>query len=156
MPVYQVPDNCHATHHVSLALKSLGIPEQDRLPSYRDLRTRLRNGEWRYVVNELQQHADADPTNEKLLTEISYLRLHSEAGRFAYPTFKGLGLPLGSGAIESSIRRVINLPLKGNAVFRREANAESMLQLRALVISDRWDERNRTMRGYKKSTQISE
>ena len=65
-------------------------------------------------------------------------------------------MPLGSGAIESSIRRVINLRLKGNAVFRREANAESMLQLRALVICDRWDEGIRTMRSYKTSTQIRE
>lgn len=48
-----------------------------------------------------------------------------------------MGLPVGSGAIESSIRRVINLRLKGNGIFWKEENAESMLQLRSMVISDR-------------------
>ena len=133
--IRQVLDNCHAAHHISLALASLGISAEERMPSYRDLRTRLRNGEWRYVVKELQQHADANPEIEKLQTEVNYLRKHGEAGRLRYPLFKSLGIPIGSGAIESSIRRVINMRLKGCGTFGREENAESMLQLRALVIS---------------------
>jgi hypothetical protein len=36
---------------------------------------------------------------------------------------------LGSGAIESSIRRVINLRLKGNGIFWLEENAEAILAL---------------------------
>ena len=83
---------------------------------------------------------------EKLVTEISYLQRHGEAVRLAYPFFKGLGLPLGSGAIESSIRRVINMRLKGNGIYWLKDNAESMLQLRSLVISHRWDERIQLMR----------
>lgn len=50
-------------------------------------------------------------------------------------------IPLGSGAIESSIRRVINLRLKGNGIFWRAPQAEAMLQVRAQVISNRWDQR---------------
>jgi hypothetical protein len=144
--IYQVLDNCHAVHHVSLALKSLNLSDNDRMASYRDLRSRLRNGAWRSVVKELQQHADRDDENEKLVTEISYLQRHGEAVRLAYPFFKGLGLPLGSGAIESSIRRVINMRLKGNGIYWLKDNAESMLQLRSLVISHRWDERIQFMR----------
>src|SRR5271170_8527701 len=49
-------------------------------------------------------------------------------------------LPLGSGAIESAIRRVINLRMKGNSIFWEEDNAEAMLQLRGLVLSRRWRE----------------
>ena len=149
--IYQVLDNCHAVHHVSLALKSLNLSDNDRMASYRDLRSRLRNGAWRSVVKELQQHADKDDENKKLVTEISYLQRHGEAGRLAYPFFKGLGLPLGSGAIESSIRRVINMRLKGNGIYWLKDNAESMLQLRSLVISNRWDERIQLMRIGKKS-----
>ena len=144
--VYQVLDNCHAVHHVSLALASLGVSAEVRMPLYRDLRSRLRNGQWRYVVNELQQFADDDPDNAALKTELNYLRKHGEAGRLNYTHFRSLGLPLGSGAVESSIRRVINLRLKGNGIFWREAHAEEMLQLRALVITNRWDTRTRRMR----------
>lgn len=154
--IHQVLDNCHAAHHISLALKSLGIDEEYRMPLYRELRTRLRNGEWRYVVQEIQKLADANPEIEQLQTELNYLRKHGEAGRLAYPTFRGLGIPLGSGGIESSIRRVINLRLKGNGIFWREANAESMLQLRALVISDRWDARMSTMRQYRKTEHLKD
>jgi hypothetical protein len=139
---------------VSLALKALGIEEEDRMPLYRQLRTRLRNGEWRYVVQELQQLVDANPELEQLKTEVNYLQKHGEAGRLAYPTFRRYGIPLGSGAIESSIRRVINLRLKGNGIFWREENAESMLQLRALVISDRWDEQMRSMRQHRKTSHL--
>ena len=154
--IHQVLDNCHAAHHISLALKSLGIEEEYRMPLYRELRTRLRNGEWRYVVQEIQKLADANPENEQLQTELNYLRKHGNKGRLAYPTFRGLGLPLGSGAIESSIRRVINVRLKGNGIFWREANAESMLQLRALVISDRWDARMSAMRTYRRTMHLKD
>lgn len=154
--IHQVLDNCHAAHHVSLALKALGLAEEDRMPLYRDLRTRLRNGEWRYVVQELQQLVDANPEIEQLQTELNYLQKHGDAGRLAYPTFRGQGLPLGSGAIESSIRRVINLRLKGNGIFWRETNAESMLQLRGLVMCDRWDDRMSEMRQLRKTMHLTE
>ncbi len=44
--------------------------------------------------------------------------------------FAAVGVPLGSGAIENAIRRVINLRLKGNSISWYEANAEGMLLLR--------------------------
>ena len=154
--IHQVLDNCHAAHHVSLALATLGVEADVRMPLYRDMRTRLRNGQWRSVVAELQELADANPGNTQLPTEIAYLRRHGEAGRLAYPTFRGLGIPLGSGAIESSIRRVINLRLKGNGIFWKQESAESMLQLRALVTSNRWDTRMAEMRTHKRSIHRSD
>lgn len=42
------------------------------------------------------------------------------------------------GAIESAIRRVINLRLKGNGVYWKEENAEGMLVLRAAALTGRW------------------
>jgi len=146
VPVHEVLDCSHAVHHISLALAALGQSEKQRLPLYREHRTLLRNGQWRRVVEELTDLATADPENEKVQTEIAYLRKHGEAGRLKYPHFRSLGVPIGSGAIESSIRRVINLRLKGNGIFWREPNAEAMLQVRSQVITDRWDERLTKMR----------
>jgi len=145
-----VLDCCHAAHHISLALSTLGLCEVDRMPLYREHRTLLRNGQWRRVVEELSDLAD-DSENEKMTTEIAYLQRHGEAGRLSYPQFRKQGLPLGSGAIESGIRRVINLRLKSNAIFRRQPNAESMLQVRAQVISNRWDQRVQEMRDLRRS-----
>ncbi len=101
--IYQVLDNCHAAHHISLALGSLHLDAQTRAATYCELRTRLRNGQWRLVVKELQLQIVAGVENATLLTEIAYLVKHGEAGRLRYTLFKALGLPLGSGAIESSI-----------------------------------------------------
>lgn len=141
VPVYQVLDCYHAAHHVSLALAALGLPDDQRMPLYREYRTLLRNGHWRQVVDELADLASEAAQDSKVWTEIRYLQKHGEAGRLKYPTFRANGLPLGSGAIESNIRRVVNLRLKGNAIYWTENNAEAMLQNRAYVLTNRWDNR---------------
>ena len=144
--VHEVLDCCHAAHHISLALAAYGLSDKERMPLYRQHRTLLRNGQWRRVVEELSDLADDDGNNDKMQTEIAYLQKHGEAGRLSYAHFRQLGLPLGSGAIESSIRRVINLRLKSNGMFWGEPPAETMLQVRAQIISGRWDERLRAVR----------
>jgi hypothetical protein len=139
--LYEVLDCCHAAHHISLALAAFGLSDKERMPLYREHRTLLRNGQWRRVVEELSELADGEPQDSKMWTEIAYLQKHGEAGRLKYPTFRSLGLPMGSGAIESNIRRVVNLRLKGNSIYWREERAEAMLQIRAQVLTNRWDER---------------
>jgi hypothetical protein len=141
VPIYEVLDNCHAAHHISLALAALGFGEKERVPLYRGYRTLLRNGHWRQAVDELTELAVEAPDDSQVWTEIAYLEKHGQAGRLKYPTFRSLGLPLGSGSIESQIRRVINLRLKGNGIYWLEGNAEAMLQVRAYVLTNRWDER---------------
>jgi hypothetical protein len=144
--IHEVLDNCHAAHHISMALAAMGQTREQRLSLYREHRTFLRNGQWRRVVDELTELAEDEPAGSDVHTEIAYLRKHGEAGRLKYPHFRSLGLPIGSGAIESSVRRVINMRLKGNGIFWREENAEAMLQVRAQVITNRWDERLTAMR----------
>ena len=61
------------------------------------------------------------------------------AGRLQYDCFRFRGVPQESGAIESTVRRLINLRLKGTSTFWEEANAEAVIQLRAAVLSGRWD-----------------
>ena len=39
--IERVLDTCHATHHISLALKALGLPESERDERYRELRQQL-------------------------------------------------------------------------------------------------------------------
>jgi len=150
VPIYQVLDNCHAVHHISLALAALGYGDAKRKPLYREYRTLLRNGHWRQVVAELTELAADQPADAQVWTEIAYLEKHGKAGRLKYPTFRQLGLPLGSGAIESSIRRVINLRLKGNGIFWLADNAEAMLQIRSYVLTDRWDARLHELQEFKR------
>jgi hypothetical protein len=132
-------DWCHAVHHVSLALESL-VPDAERQRIFKKLRKWLKHGAWRKVVRDLIDRLVQGGWDETtpVWTEINYLDRHGEAGRLDYATFRRRNLPVGSGAIESAIRRVINLRLKGNSMFWKEENAEGMLVLRGLVLSRRW------------------
>lgn len=136
----QVLDFCHASHPISLALEALGYAGDERKSEYRRLRRQLKAGRWRCVVGELIGQAVDAPVQSDVWTEIDYLLNHGEAGRLAYSRFRRQGLPCGSGAIESTIRRVINLRLKSNGMFWLEENAESIFAVRGLWLSERWDE----------------
>jgi hypothetical protein len=134
-------DWCHAVHHISLALESLA-EEAERKRVFKKLRKWLKRGAWQKVVRDLIDRMVAKGLDETapVWTEINYLERHGEAGHLAYATFRRRKLPVGSGAIESAIRRVINLRMKGNSIFWKEENAEGMLVLRGLVLSRRWKE----------------
>lgn len=58
--------------------------------------------------------------------------------RMQYSHFKRMNLPIGSGAVESAIRRVVNLRLKGAGLFWKKEMAETMLFLRSQYLSGRW------------------
>ena len=57
----------------------------------------------------------------------------------AYDLAAKMKLPIGSGAIESAIRRVVNLRLKGAGIFWHADSVEAMLLLRSYFKSGRWD-----------------
>lgn len=133
-------DWCHAVHHISLALEHVVEDKEQRRRWFKKLRKWLKQGDWWEVVLALAQRGKDLPSEHELWTELSYLERHGEEGHLDYARFRRRGVPLGSGAIESAIRRVINLRLKGNSISWYEANAEGMLRLRCLVLSNRWDD----------------
>jgi hypothetical protein len=59
--------------------------------------------------------------------------------RMAYGKLTVLKLPIGSGAIESTVRRVVNLRLKGASFFWCRASAEAILLLRSYYKAGRWN-----------------
>ena len=61
------------------------------------------------------------------------------AERMRYDRVRALKLPIGSGCVESAIRRVINLRLKGPCIFWCRANAEAILLLRCYWKAGRWN-----------------
>ena len=136
--VERILDCCHAVHHISLALQSLGLAEAERTAAYRTLRHQLRAGRSREVVATLRKMARAQPFGSGVWAEIEFLAKHE--AHLRYDWFGYRGRPPGSGAVESAIRRVINLRLKGNGIYWKEENAEAMLVLRAAALTGRWQE----------------
>jgi hypothetical protein len=138
--VVEVLDWCHAVHHLSVALADLPLTESQRKGLYQRLRGLLKQGKSAEVIAELKVLAPRESDDSPMWREIRYLTKHSDAGRLRYQSFRCRGVPLGSGAIESTIRRVLNLRLKGNGIYWTEDNAEAVFQLRAAVVSGRWEE----------------
>lgn len=69
-------------------------------------------------------------------------KINGEGGhkkRLAFPTVKALNLPIGSGVIESSIRRVVELRLKGLCSLGYRENVEKIIMLRSYYKSVRWN-----------------
>ncbi len=133
-------DWCHALHHVGLALAAVGLPEAEHRRVFKKLRKWLKRGEAAAVLNELERLGDKQGVLEAMATPVAYLDKHLEAGHLDYDEMHRRGLPIGSGAIESAIRRVVNQRLKGNGLMWCEGNAEGMLLLRAAALTGRWDE----------------
>ncbi len=133
-------DWCHALHHVGLALAAVGLPADEHRRVFKKLRKWLKQGKAAAVLNELERLGQQLGTLEALATPVAYLDRHLAAGHLEYDDLQSRGLPIGSGAIESAIRRVINLRLKGNGMMWYEGNAEGMLLLRAAALTGRWDE----------------
>jgi hypothetical protein len=133
-------DWCHALHHVGLALAVVALPTNEHRRVFKKLRKWLKKGQAAAVLNELERLGEEHGVLEAMKTPVAYLDKHLAAGHLEYDEMQGRGLPIGSGAIESAIRRVINLRLKGNGLMWREDNAEGMVLLRAAALTGRWEE----------------
>jgi hypothetical protein len=133
-------DWCHALHHVGLALAAVALPADEHRRVFKKLRKWLKKGLAAAVLNELERLAEQHGVLEAMATPVAYLDKHLAAGHLEYDDLQSRGLPIGSGAIESAIRRVINLRLKGNGMMWYEDNAEGMLLLRAAALTGRWEE----------------
>lgn len=134
--VHQVVDFYHAVEHLT------GIAEhvrgaKKRQAWLRQARRLLRRG----LVDALVEHIDnlcKGRNAKKIRKGQKYFQDHAE--RMRYQLFERLGLPLGSGAVESCIRRVVNLRMKGNSMYWRADNGEALLHSRAQLLSGRWAE----------------
>lgn len=76
---------------------------------------------------------------QTMVTQRNYLLRAYREGRLKYAQVSAQKLPIGSGAIESLIRQVVNLRIKGNSKFWLKNNAEIMLHLRCQWMAHSWD-----------------
>jgi hypothetical protein len=73
-----------------------------------------------------------------MATHLAYLE--KRAGHMEYPAFQAAGWPIGDGAVESGNKLVVEARLKGSGMHWARGHVNSMLALRNIVCSDRWDE----------------
>jgi hypothetical protein len=135
-----VLDFWHAAQHVGLALTQLPIADKERRRLYRKLRKWLKGGKAWEMIQELRRLGETHGVLVAMREDLGYLEKHEDHCHMDYALYQRRGLPIGSGAVESAIRRVINLRIKGPGLLWAEANAEGMVLLRAAALSGRWEE----------------
>ncbi|MBN2009445.1 hypothetical protein JW960_08885 [candidate division KSB1 bacterium] len=107
--IYKVLDFYHAAEHLWLVIDSLGrITEKQKKRLFKTCRNQLKSGQINDIIERLGKKATS---SKKAYNELRYFRDKEE--RCRYDLFLNNNIPIGSGAIESTIRRVVNLRLKG-------------------------------------------
>ena len=66
--------------------------------------------------------------------------LSKRAAMLRYAAFRAAGYPIGSGAVESANKLVVEARLKGAGMHWAPAHVNPLLALRGLACSDRWEE----------------
>lgn len=139
---HELVDFYHAMQHLSSAADLSGAfgDEKAKKRWLKLQRNRLLDGWVVLVIEDLKQLAREHPS-KKLQTEVDYFVKHGQQHqRMEYGRMKELGLPLGSGAIESAMRRVVNLRLKGATIFWHKDSAEAVLLLRCFAKTNRFQD----------------
>jgi hypothetical protein len=136
--IVKVADFYHAVEHLgNLAELCVSWPEAKKVRWVRRMRRHLKAGNVDAVI-EAGRNLCRGRNAKKIGVKVAYFADRRDLMR--YDRFQREGIPLGSGAMESGVRRVVNLRLKGAAIFWRSENAERMLHLRSYLKAGRWDE----------------
>jgi len=136
--IVQVADFYHAVEHLT-AITDLcaSWSPTKRKQWVRRMRRHLKEGNVDVVIQAARTLCRGRNAG-RIRTEVAYFEERKD--RMRYDAYRRRGIPLGSGAVESAIRRVINLRLKGPSIFWRKENAERVLHMRCYLKAGRWDE----------------
>ena len=112
-------------------------------------KNRLKRGEVEAFMEAVRKFSKGQRSKD-WRRERDYLLRNAKAGRLNYGQAREQQLPIGSGIIESTVRRVLNLRMKGASIFWTKDNAEDMILLRAYYKSGHWQvlERNALRANY--------
>ena len=135
--VHELLDFYHAVEHLAaVAALRKNWSAKERKSWIRKQRRLLSKGQSDQVIEAVKKICKG--RNSKAITTQRNYFLRNQQ-RMDYPRLKDLNLPLGSGAVESAVRRVVNLRLKGPCIFWYKENASKMLMLRAFYKAGRWN-----------------
>ena len=142
--VWHILDFWHACDHLGTIGKVLyGEDSKLFMTSFERWRSLLHKGCVAAVIKELQELHASGRYREKqcydLQGEINYFTTNKQ--RMDYPLYRHLGLPIGSGVVESACKNVVAKRMKQSGMSWSLDGAKEMLQLRASVMSRRfWDD----------------
>lgn len=135
----EIIDYTHAKQNLNEILDKLpkNLTHENRKAIGEHWKNLLWRGDIAELGVEIRRHIKSRKKREQALTKYkNYFR--DNYRRMQYSSFRHLGMPTGSGCVESAIRRVINLRLKSPGIFWKRKTAETMLFLRSALLCGRW------------------
>lgn len=135
---YTLLDYYHMAEHLNTITKLLKLQKKDADKWVRKVKKQFLEGKIDKGI-KLIKETTARTRNKELKRERNYFLYHYKNGNLDYLKIKNENLPIGSGAIESAVRRVINQRLKGCGIFWKLENANAMIMLRSFYKAERWD-----------------
>ena len=137
----EILDWYHVEEHVGLAAKLLH-GETPEATSWREAQlTLLWDGKVDEVIESLEISLDENhPSGARTGAEDLLRYFENNRHRMDYKAYRAQGLLIGSGAVESAVKHVVQHRMKQSGMRWRAPGADAMLALRAIYRStDAWD-----------------
>jgi len=136
----EILDWWHAVQYLwTIASALFEENEQAAQEWYETQKHTLRTRGLRTVMKAIRQAVPRSrPLPEGLLPAIAYLSRNRH--RMRYHHYRQLGLPIGSGTVESACKTVVQARMKQAGMRWSRQGAQAMLSLRCLLLSERWRE----------------
>ena len=140
----RILDFPHAVEHLSRAAQAVWGPGAAKSIAWLEEQARtLKHGDPDQVLEALRAlpvESASDGAEATRVRDATLQYLEKRRGQIAYAQFLAMGYPIGSGCVESANKLVVENRLKGSGMHWARANVNSMLALRGMCCSDRWEE----------------
>jgi hypothetical protein len=137
---HELLDFYHATEHLHLFADAAFTQPRERIAWFKSARSTLKRGQAAHLIQQMQA-LSKNISGERcsmMNSQIQYFTKFYQQGRLTYSQVAAMKMPIGSGAIESLVRQVVNLRLKGNGKFWLLENAEVILYARCQWAAGTW------------------
>ena len=134
----RILDYTHAKQNISVVKKTISDALQLSDKESRRLSKQIREMLWNGNIDGIADLVREKLAGKRKAPKAALKKLKEYFGdhsKFQYKEFRDKGLPTGSGTVESAIRRVINLRIKGTGLFWKREHAENVIFLRSLVLT---------------------
>ena len=131
-------DFFHVSEYLGAAAPSCRSSQPDAWR--RTQQKRLRRGAVQKVIEALEPHLEPDATtDEESPVRNAHRYLNNRLDCLDYPRALALGLPIGSGLIESGHRHVLHARLKKSGTAWLVDHADQIAHLRVLRVNQQWE-----------------
>ena len=141
--VTPILDFYHAAQNLNKGLVAwLGEQTEECRQWFSTLRHRLRHGNEKWVLTELEKLLESKALSESARHALSnlYQYLETHKDHIHYDQFKKDGLPIGSGLVESACKWLVQQRFKGVGMRWSEPGFNNVLHLRLAWVNQRFDQ----------------